>query len=187
MSALLFMASDIPFEELPNPHEKIVSINEALALGAKIPDYVLNGDFDRNKPIMLYMDREIKFNTETKEFEDGNFDDDYGIYPFSPMEVFGIHTEKPCCAKIEWNRYTDGRAENVIRYIKKHLQKAEELELWHVWLDDAETPIFKRKDLPLSELTTDVIKELEESPLTTDPLIHYCYKIKKKDTLSNRK
>ena len=75
MSALLFLASDKPFKEQPNPHEKIISINEALALGAEIPDYALELDLDRDKPILLYMDRKIHFNKETKELDDGDLED----------------------------------------------------------------------------------------------------------------
>ena len=180
MSSLFFLASDTPFKKLLNPHEKIISINEALTLGVEIPDYALNMDLARDKPILLYMDREIKCHPDTNEIEDGNFDDDFSIRPFSPEKVFGIHTEKNYCAKLEWHRYTEGRAENIIAYIREHLQTANELELWHVWLDDAETPVFKRKYYPLSELTSIVLKELEEVPLTTDPLVHYCYTIKQK-------
>lgn len=177
MSALLFLASDRPFKELLNPHEKSISINEAIALGIEIPDYA--SGLDRDKPILLYMDRDLHFNTKTKEPEDGNFDDNFSIRPFPPEEVFGIHTEKPYCAKLEWHRYTEGRAENILIYIREHLQSADELEIWHVWLDDYETPVFKRNEYLLSELTTTVLKELEEIALTTDPLVHYCYKIKK--------
>ena len=179
MSALLFLASDKPFKEQTNPHEKIVSINEALALGAKIPDYALELDLDRDKPILLYMDRKIHFNKETKELEDGDFDDDFSIRPFPPSEVYGIHTEKPFCAEVCLHRYTDGRAENILRYIKEHIQKTEELELWHVWLDDYETPVFRKKELLLSDLSVSTLKELEEVQLTVKPLVHYCYTIKK--------
>ena len=59
MSSFFFLASDTPFKKLINPHEKIISINEALVLGVEIPDYALNMDLDRDKPILLYMDREI--------------------------------------------------------------------------------------------------------------------------------
>lgn len=180
MSSLLFFASEVPFAKSSNPHEKLLSIHEALALGVKIPEYLLNGDFDRDKPkMLLYMDREIRINTDTEEIEDGNFDDDFAIRPFSPLEAFGIHTEKPYCAELEWFRYTKGRAENIISYIKEHLQKAEELEIWHVWLDDAETPVFKRREILLSELTAEMLQEIEEVPMSFDPLVHYCYKIKK--------
>lgn len=180
MSVLLFLASDKPFRELPNPHEKIISINEALALGAEIPDYASASDLDRDKPILLYMDRKIHFNKETKELEDGDFDDDFSIRPFPPTEVFGIHTEKPFCAEVCLHRYTDGRAENILKYIREYMQKAEELEIWHVWLDDYETPLLKRKELLLSDLSVSTLKELEEMQLTIKPLTHYCYKIKQK-------
>ena len=180
MSSLLFFASEKPLKELPNPHERTLSINETLALGVVFPDYILNSDFDRDKPnTILYMDREIHINADTKEIEDGDFDDDFSIRPFSPMEVFGIHTENPFCAELCWHKYTSGRAENVLSYIRKHLQTAKELELWHVWLDDSETPIFKRKTIPFSALTIETLKEIEEVPLTPVPLVHYCYTIKK--------
>lgn len=178
MSAFLFLASDTPFKKLPNPHEKIISINEALTLGVEIPDYALNMDLDRDKPILLYMDRARHFNTKTKVLEDGDFDDDFSIRPFPPEEVFGIYTEKPYCAKIELHRYTEGRAKNILAYIREHLQTAEELEIWHVWLDDYESPIFKRKEFLLSELSVSILKEIEEVPLTIEPLVHYCYKIR---------
>ena len=66
MSAFFYFASDKPFKELLNPHEKIISINEAISLGAEIPDYVLELDLDRDKTPMLYMDRKIRFNKGTK-------------------------------------------------------------------------------------------------------------------------
>ena len=68
MSALLFLASDRPFKELLNPHERIISINEAITLGIEIPDYA--SGLDRDKPILLYMDRDLHFNTKTKELEE---------------------------------------------------------------------------------------------------------------------
>lgn len=181
MSALLFMASDVPFAERRNPHEKLLSVNEALELGiADIPDFMLEEDFDRNQPdVILYMDREIEINPQTNEIEDGNFADDFAIFPFLPQEMFGIHMEKPFCASLEWNRYTEERAENVIAYIREHLQKTEELEIWHVWLDDAQMPVFRKKGLLLSELTAEVLQEIAEADLTIEPLVHYCYKIRK--------
>lgn len=181
MSALLFMASDIPFAERRNPHEKLLSVNEALELGiAGIPDFMLEEGFDRNQPdVILYMDREIEINPQTNEIEDGNFADDFEIFPFLPQEYFGIHTEKPFCANLEWNFYTKDRAENVIAYIGEHLQKTEELEIWHVWLDDAQMPVFRKKELLLSELTAEVLQEIAEADLTIEPLVHYCYQIKR--------
>lgn len=181
MSALLFMASDAPFAERRNPHEKLLSVNEALALGiTDIPDFMLEEGFDRNQPdVILYMDREIEIDPRTNEIEDGNFADDFAIFPFLPQEIFGIYTEKPFCANLEWNRYTEERAGNVIAYIREHLQKTEELEIWRVWLNDAQTPMFRRKEILLSELTPEILREITEADLTIEPLVHYCYKIRK--------
>lgn len=181
MSELLFMASDAPFAERRNPHEKLLSINEALALGiTDIPDFMLEEGFDRNQPnVILYMDREIEINPQTNEIEDGNFADDFAIFPFLPQEYFGIHTEKPFCANLEWNLYTKDRAENVIAYMREHLQKTEELEIWRVWLDDTQVPVFRKKELLLSELTEEVLQEIAEADLTIEPPVHYCYKIRR--------
>lgn len=54
MSSVLFIASNSPLMERPNPHDKMLSVNEALALGIKdIPDFMLEEGFDRNKPNVL--------------------------------------------------------------------------------------------------------------------------------------
>ncbi len=181
MSALLFMASDVPFAERRNPHEKLLSINEALALGiADIPDFMLEKGFDSNQPdVILYTDREIKINPQTNEIEDGNFADDFAIYPFLPQEYFGIYTKKSFCAHLEWNRCTGERAENVIAYMREHMQKTDELEVWRVWLDDTQMPMLHEKKLLLSELTAVVLQGFAEADLSIEPPLHCCYKIRK--------
>ncbi len=181
MSELLFMASDVPFAERRNPHERLLSVNEATALGlTDIPDFMLEEGFDRNHPdVILYTDREIEINPQMNEIEDGDFADDFAIYPFLPQEYFGIHTKKVFCASLEWNRYTKERAENVIAYIGEHLQKTDELEFWRVWLDDAQMPTFRKKELLLSELTAVVLQGLAEADLSIEPPLHCCYKIRK--------
>ena len=143
----------------------------------------LHGDLENLNRLIKFKKKYSTYITDTINTGDtvsDNFDDDFSIRPFPPENVFGIHTEKPYCAKLEWHRYTEGRAENILAYIREHLQTADELELWHVWLDDAETTIKKKKSYRLSELTTTILKELEEVPLTTNPLVHYCYTIKQK-------
>lgn len=97
MSVLLFMASDAPFAERCNPHEKLLSINEALALGiTDIPDFMLGEGFDRNQPnVILYMDREIEINPQTNEIEDGNFADDFAIFPFCHRNILASIRKSP--------------------------------------------------------------------------------------------
>jgi len=45
------------------------------------------------------------------------------------------YTDKKNAVSLEWN-YTDGRAKQVIEYIKTALQKSSHVEFWKVWLMD---------------------------------------------------
>ncbi len=67
----------------------------------------------------------------------------------------------------------------MIAYIGEHLQKTDELEFWRVWLDDAQMPTFRKKELLLSELTAVVLQGLAEADLSIEPPLHCCYKIRK--------
>ena len=179
MSAFFYFASDKPFKELLNPHEKIISINEAISLGAEIPDYVLELDLDRDKTPMLYMDRKIRFNKETKELEDGDFDDDFSIRPVPSEDMIGLYTDKPFFATVEIHRYTEGRGKSLLPYITEHMQTTDEMEIWYGWLDDVERPTIKIKEVPFSQLSEILLKEINETHPTIKPLVHYCWKIQK--------
>ena len=49
MSAIIYIASDYPLKEVPNPHLKTLSVNEALAIGMEnIPEQFLEHGFDRD-------------------------------------------------------------------------------------------------------------------------------------------
>ena len=67
----------------------------------------------------------------------------------------------------------------MIAYMREHLHKTEELELWCVWLDDTQVPVFRKKELLLSELTAEVLQEIAEADLTIEPPVHHCYKIRR--------
>ncbi len=41
MSSVFYMASDAPLKERPNPNCKTLSINEALAMGMDVPEFLL--------------------------------------------------------------------------------------------------------------------------------------------------
>ncbi|MGN0466740.1 MAG: hypothetical protein ACI4F9_10400 [Lachnospiraceae bacterium] len=48
-----------------------------------------------------------------------------------------LYTNKKYGAFIEWY-YSDENAEVIIGYIKRHLKKSREIELWNVWLGEKE-------------------------------------------------
>lgn len=55
MSALFFISSDVPLEEIKNPHYKTFSVNEALAFGLELLSFVLESetiDRDKSKTIL---------------------------------------------------------------------------------------------------------------------------------------
>ena len=161
MSSLIYIASDFPLEERPNPHEKMLSVNEALALGVKnIPEHLLADSFDKDKPdVIMYADREIKLNVFTKEITDGNFDDDFCI--FSAADAEGLKTDKKYKMFLEWYRYTDGRANEVISYLKDHLENTDEIELWHIWIGSDKITDTKIIEKSISELSAEDIHSLD--------------------------
>lgn len=94
MSYLTYIASDYPLAIVENPHDKLLSVNEALVLGIQnIPDILLDADFDRDKPeVILYSDREVVFDIDKSEIRDGAFEDDFALLQAEGME--DIYSEK---------------------------------------------------------------------------------------------
>lgn len=177
MSCILYLASDNPLPLRENPHEKLLSVREALALGiADLPDCLLAEDFDKDKPdVVLYADRDVVIH-EDGTLEDGNFPDDFSIFPIE--KEISMETKKPYCAQIQWH-FTRERAEGLILYLKERLKDTKEVELWHGWLDnDAAHPI-QRKEITIDALTTAEIAALEAADVATEPLTHFCLSIRK--------
>ena len=152
MSALIYLASDSPLKSIEYQQEKWLSINEALALGIQVPDYVLSIEgLDRDKPYCVCQ---------------ADSDDDLSIFPIEKSE--DLFTTKTYCSKLEWGFYTPERAERVIDYIKEHLEHTAEMEIWHIWLGSSyPPPHIKRTKLPIHALDTDTIKRLDELTFST--------------------
>ena len=72
----------------------------------------------------------------------------------------------------EWN-YTEGRAEQIVEYLKAVLQKTESVELWKVWLMDyyefEDRPYIHRKTISVRDLTTTQIKEIDDAVIWNTP------------------
>lgn len=183
MSALLFFSSDYPLEEIENPHYKRFSINEALAFGLELPRLILDSeDIDRDKPnIIVWSDlgMEKEIDPVTRKVVDNGVDDDFSI---NALEDFpDIYTKKKYQATLDWDVYSEGRAKRVVEYIRKHMEFADELEIWHVWLSSYEMPIFRRFSIALEDVTVETVQMIDASDVATDPLTHYCYTIKKNE------
>ena len=144
-----------------------MSVNEALALGMKVPDFMLESGFDRDRPgVILYSDREVEFDVNRGEILDGALDDDFALLDASGMS--DVFTEKRYAVYLEWHGFTEGRAQRVIEYIRGALRQTSEVELWHIWMGSGERPLVRSRTLSIGELTPKGIKELLSNDVTKE-------------------
>lgn len=138
MSLFQFIASDTPLKKLENEKIKLLSIEEMERLQEElqitlIPEY-LPSDIDRQEKNILYAPDEEALD----ELAIGDVGD-YAHYCL-------IYTEKKYTASISW-RYSEERAARLLEYIRDHMENAEEVDLWSIWLDDYSLPAFQRCSL----------------------------------------
>ena len=101
----------------------------------------------------------VKIDIDKGTIDDGGADDNYFLISFDRVKDY---TDKEYGVYLEWN-YTDGRAKQIIDYIKTALQKSDSIEFWQVWLMDYEfedRPFVHRKTISIDELTIEHIKEI---------------------------
>ena len=97
MSVCIFLAADIPLQEMSPSKE-----------------YPVHIDLDKGT------------------IDDGGADENFCLFSFPDVKDY---TDKRYGVCLEW-RYTDGRAEKILKYIREALKETESVELWHVWLMD---------------------------------------------------
>lgn len=111
----------------------------------------------------------LEINIDNGTIYDGGADDNYFLNPFVNV---GDYTDKKYGVCLEWH-YTDGRAKQIIEYIKTALQKSDNIEFWHIWLMDycefEDRPFVHRKTISISELTTEHIKEINNAEIWNIP------------------
>ena len=179
MSQILYLASNCPLAEIKNPHYKMLSVNEALAIGMEnIPEFMLEPEFDRNQPsVLLWSDTEITIDTETNTIDDGGLDDDFAILELDDTTE-DIYTSKQHLVYIEWN-YSRGRAEKVISYIRSHLEQSNEIELWQAWLGNGADTKITRYTIHLEELTPQMLERIDELAVCVGEPEQHCFIITK--------
>lgn len=166
MSFLVALASDEPLEVLENPHMKMYSVNEALERGIEVPKSMLSDyEIDRDEPgAIMWSDIEPVVDFEKGIFDIPDPDDNFDIWPIDTGD--DLQSKKPYLAAVEWSRCTPVRAEILLAYIKRHLEKAEEIELWHAWMGDCGKnypPLVKTVEKSLGELGAEDISALCET------------------------
>ena len=96
--------------------------------------------------------------------DDGGADDNYFLITFDDVDIY---CDKKYGVYIELHKYTDGRAKQIIDYIKNVLQQTDSVELWNVWLTDYweydDRPYINKKTISIDELTTDDIKKINDA------------------------
>ena len=75
-------------------------------------------------------DYPVEIDVDKGTIYDGGADDNYFLITFSSVKDY---TDKNYGVYLEWE-YTDGRAKQIIEYIKTALQKSDSIEFWLVWL-----------------------------------------------------
>lgn len=164
MSFLLALASDIPLETLPNPHMKMLSVNEALELGVEVPQSMLfDYEIDRDEPgMVLWSDIEPDIDIEKGIFNCPDPDDNFDIWPIETGD--DLQSKKAFLAAVEWSRCTPGRAQMLLDYIRDHMAQTDELELWHIWMggggEEEFPPLVKTTVKNLEDMTVADIEEI---------------------------
>lgn len=78
-----------------------------------------------------------------------------------------IYCKKKYGVYLELHQYTDGRAKQIIEYMRKALLQDESVELWNVWLlgywEYENRPYIHKKTVPIDELTIATLKEINQA------------------------
>lgn len=110
-----------------------------------------------------------EINIDTGTIYDGGMDDNYFLFSFPDVSDY---TNKKYGVYLEWN-YTDGRAEQILKYIREALEKTEIIELWHVWLGNyyeyEDSPVIHKRTIKMDEMTIRDIYELDNADIWNHP------------------
>ncbi len=128
MSVYNFLASDVMLENVKNDKVMFFSVKEALERGIVLNKKLITNVDENKKDVIMYFE---------KKEDLGEID----IWPEAEdMKIYSDdYTNKKYRSRLDWD-YTEKRAEHLINYIKKHLEKTKEIELWEIWLGEEEKP-----------------------------------------------
>ena len=114
-------------------------------------------------------DYPLEINIDNGAIYDGGADDNYFLNSFPDVKHY---TDKSFGVCLEWN-YTDGRANQLIAYIKTALQKTDHVEFWLVWLMDyyefEDRPFIHRTSISINELTPEHINQINDAEIWNTP------------------
>lgn len=112
----------------------------------------------------------LEINLDDGQIYDGDADDNYFLLPFTDVWEY---SDKKNAVYLEWNYCTEGRANQLIGYLKNALQNTSSVELWRVWLgasDELEDrPVIHRRTISIDALTTEHIEEIDHADVWNTP------------------
>lgn len=95
--------------------------------------------------------------------------DNYFLLPFNDVSDY---TDMKHGVYLEWD-YTDGRAEQILKYIQESLKETETVEFWHIWLMDyyeyEDSPVIHNRTISIGEMTIQDIKTLNDADIWNKP------------------
>lgn len=111
----------------------------------------------------------IEINLDSGIIDDGGADDNFFLLRFNDVSDY---TDMKYGVYLEWD-YTDGRAEQIIKYMRAALEETEQLEFWHVWLTDyyeyEDRPVMHKRNISIGEMTIQDIKEIDSADIWNKP------------------
>ena len=97
--------------------------------------------------------------------DDGGADDNFFLLPFQDVQDY---SDKKYGVYLEWD-YTDGRAEQILKYIREALEETDQVEFWHVWLMDCyeyeDSPVIHKQTISIKKMTIQDIYELDKADI----------------------
>ncbi len=103
-------------------------------------------------------------NLDNDTIYDGGADDNYYLIPFADVDIY---CKKKHGVELQLAKYTDGRAKQIIDYIRTALLASDSVELWNVWLleywEFDDRPYIHKKTIHIDDLTVDDIKEINNA------------------------
>lgn len=124
-------------------------------------------------PLEAYSDPgPLIIDADTKAMTCGGLPGYFAVWPADG--VLELASEKEYCARAD---IESGCEERVIAYLQEQLNYSREVELWHVWLDGDVDHRVRTAEISASELSLEDIRELEQLPVSQEPITNYFYRI----------
>jgi len=175
MSHLMYLASDRAISPHPNPHERSLSVNQALEMGLEVPAHLLAPGIDRDwEGAVHWSDRSVHIDLDSGCVEDGDYADDFALLPLYP--VADVHTSLPFRLEISC-RWTLDRANAILDYLRSQMEKGYQLELWSVYQGGGRPRII-RYEAEAGSFTAEDLLEISQLPTWEGCPVHHCVTIR---------